>query len=214
MGLFERLGFPAGHATKIIDGQHPIASHAGGGAAPKPDMLPLPEGDGGKQAHCNRNILVAVSGKELDTELVTLACNLSKAKKGSVFVVFGIEVPRKLPIDAELPEETATASEALESAASVAQQVQVHVDPEIIQSRHFGQSLVEEAIAHECALLIVGLPYRIGLGGNFDLGETADYVLKNAPCKVWLVRGQRAELGEQREKSERSERPQSIGAAR
>ncbi|HLJ82067.1 MAG TPA: universal stress protein [Ktedonobacterales bacterium] len=214
MGLFERLGIPAGHATKIIDGQHPHAPHTGGGTAPKADMLPLPEGDDGKQAFCKRNILVAISGKELDTEIVTLACNLSKTKKGSVFVVFGIEVPRKLPIDAELPEETAAASSALETAANVAQQVQVHVDPEIIQSRHFGQSLVEEAIAHECILLIVGLPYQIGIGGNFDLGETADYVLKNAPCKVWLVRGQRAELGAQSEQSERSERPQSVGAAR
>ena len=214
MGLFERLGIPAGHATKIIDGQHPHAPHAGGGTTPKADMLPLPEGDDGKQAFCKRNILVAISGKELDTEIVTLACNLSKTKKGSVFVVFGIEVPRKLPIDAELPEETAAASSALETAANVAQQVQVHVDPEIIQSRHFGQSLVEEAIAHECILLIVGLPYQIGIGGNFDLGETADYVLKNAPCKVWLVRGQRAELGAQSEQSERSERPQSVGAAR
>jgi nucleotide-binding universal stress UspA family protein len=214
VGLFERLGIPAGHATKIIDGQHPHTPHAGGGTAPKADMLPLPEGDDGKAAFCKRNILVAVSGKELDTEIVTLACNLSKTKKGSVFVVFGIEVPRKLPIDAELPEETATASTALETAASVAQQVQVHIEPEIIQSRHFGQSLVEEAIAHECVLLIVGLPYQIGVGGNFDLGETADYVLKNAPCKVWLVRGQRAELGTQSEQSERSERRQSVGAAR
>lgn len=214
MGLFERLGIPAGHATKIIDGQHPDAPHAGGGTAPKPDMLPLPEGNDGKPAYCKRNILVALSGKELDTEIVTLACNLSKTKKGSVFVVYGIEVPRKLPIDAELPEETAAASGALETAASVAQQMQVHIEPEIIQSRHFGQSLVEEANAHECVLLIVGLPYHIGIGGNFDLGETADYVLKNAPCKVWLVRGQRAELSQQAEPEERAERPQAIGAGR
>lgn len=214
MGLFERLGLPAGHATKIIDGQHPDAPHAGGGTAPKPDMLPLPEGTDGKPANCKRNILVALSGKELDTEIVTLACSLSKTKKGAAFVVYGIEVPRKLPIDAELPEETAAASTALETAVSVAHQMQVHVEPEIIQSRHFGQSLVEEANAHECVLLIVGLPYRIGIGGNFDLGETADYVLKNAPCKVWLVRGQRAEIGEQAESGERTERPQSVGAAR
>lgn len=214
MGLFERLGFPAGHATKIIDGQHPSSAHHSNTNAPKADMLPLPEGDDGKQAQCRRNILVAVSGKELDSEIVTLACALSKAKKGSVFAVYGIEVPRKLPIDAELPEETATAGNALETAAGVAQQVQVHIEPEIIQSRHFGQSLVEEANAHECALLIIGLPYRLGIGGHFDLGETADYVLKNAPCKVWLVRGQRAELGEQSAKGERSERPQSVGASR
>lgn len=208
MGLLERLGFPGGHAAKIIDGQHPGLFSANGNA-PKPDMLPLPDDDAGKGAHCKRNVLVAISGKDLDNETVTLACNLAKAKKASVYVVYGIEVPRKLPIDAEMPAETQAAGIALERAASVAEQMHVRIDPEIIQSRHFGQSLVDEAGAHDCALVIVGLPYHLGMGGHFDLGETADFVLKNSPCRVWLVRGQRPEQPEP-QKPER----ESVGAAR
>jgi nucleotide-binding universal stress UspA family protein len=83
--------------------------------------------------------------------------------------------------------------------------------PEIVQSRHFGQSLVDETKAHECALLIVGLPYQSGLGGHFDLGETAEYALKNANCRVWLVRGQRPEGPVPAPKAER---PDVVGAAR
>lgn len=213
MGLLERLGFPAGHATKIIDGHHPGHLHTSG-KTPKPDMLPLPEDEDGQQAHHPRNILVAVTGTDLDNEVVTLACNLSKKKKGNVFAVYGIEVPRKLPIDAELPRETQAAGEALEQAADVAEQTSVRIEPEIIQSRNFGQSLVDEAIAHDCALLILGLSYHIGVGGNFDLGEAADYVLKNAPCRVWLVRGQRNDVEPRPEQGNRADRPESVGAAR
>lgn len=209
VGLFERLGFPSGRATKVIDGQHPEPLHTHTNA-PKPDMLPLPS-DHSKKWMC-RNILVASSGTDLDTEIVTIASNLAKTKKSSVFVVYGIEVPRKLAIDAEMAEQTQRAAEALDRMADVAEQMGVHIEPEIVQSRHFGQSLVDEAAAHDCALLILGLPYNVGLGGHFDLGDTADYVLKNASCRVWLVRGDRTEAPERGEKAERSE--SGVGAGR
>lgn len=167
---------------------------------PKPDMLPI-DGEDGKGAFCKRNIVVAITGTDLDTELLSLAGNIGKAKKANVFVVYGIEVPRKLAIDAEMPEETSTASQALERATQVAEQMHVHVEPEIVQSRNFGQSLVEEVRAHDCSLVILGLPYHVGMGGHFDLSETADYVLKNAPCRVWLVRGQAAQAAETGEAS-------------
>jgi nucleotide-binding universal stress UspA family protein len=174
-------------------------------------MLPI-EGEDGKGANCKRNIVVAVNGSDLDTELLSLACNIGKAKKANVYVVYGIEVPRKLAIDAEMPEETAVAGRALDRASRVAEQMHVHVEPEIVQSRNFGQSLVDEARAHECSLVILGLPYHVGMGGHFDLNDTADYVLKNAPCRVWLVRGQQAQTAESGD--EAPAQRESVGAAR
>lgn len=201
MGLLERLGLPTGRAAKIIDGQHPEQLHTSGNT-PKPDMLPLEDG---QNPNPKRNVLVAINGHDLDCETMTMACNIAKTKKSSVYAIYGIEVPRKLAIDAELPEETEAASEALERAAAVADQMHMHISPEIVQSRNFGQSLVEEARAHECALVILGLPYHLGVGGHFDLGEAADYVLKNAPCRVWLIRGQRPENADRPERTERRE---------
>jgi hypothetical protein len=32
------------------------------------------------------------------------------------------------------------------------------------------------------------LPYRKRFGGDFAIGRTIPYVLKNAPCSVWVVR--------------------------
>lgn len=174
---------------------------------PKPDMLPL-DGDNGKNPNCKRNIVVAVTGDELDTELVSLACNLAKAKKSNVYAVYGIQVPRKLAIDAEMPEQTAAATRALGRAEQLADQMHQHLAPEIVQSRNIGQSLVDEAKAHECTLVVLGLPYNVGVGGHFDLGDTADFVLKNSPCRVWLVRGQ------QTEPAPAESEPQALGAAR
>jgi nucleotide-binding universal stress UspA family protein len=213
VGLLERLGFPAGHATKIIDGYHPVEA-SGDDQRVKPDLLPLNEGDNGK-APCNRNVLVAISGDDLDTELVTLACQLSAAKKGNVYAVFGIEVPRKLPIDAEMPGETDDAHRALQHASDVAARLRIHVETEIVQSRSFGQSLVDEAEAHECALVILGLPFQQGVSGHFELGETAEYVLKNAPGRVWMVRGPRPQRSaDHDEHAERSERLEGIGVGK
>jgi nucleotide-binding universal stress UspA family protein len=192
VGLFGRLGFPAGRAAKVIDGQHPDPIQPNGNA-PKPDVLPLSEAEERQHIHTKRNVLVAISGKAVDDEVVSLACTVAKAKKVNVYVVYGIEVPRKLALDAEMPDETQAANEALDRASIIAEQLQVRVQPEIIQSRNFGQSLVDEAVAHECSLLVVGLPYQLGIGGHFDLGNTADYVLKNAMCRVWMIRGQCSE---------------------
>ena len=34
----------------------------------------------------------------------------------------------------------------------------------------------------------MGLAYRTKFGGDFAMGRTIPYVLKNAPCAVWVVR--------------------------
>ena len=191
MGLLDRLVSPGGRAEKVIEGRHLRGNHVGASeSTPKPDLLPLSEGQERERLSSGCNILVSLTGSDLDREVVTLACNAAKQKHAVAFAVYGIEVPRTLAVDAEMPDETRVANEALERAASVADQLNVHIEPEIVQSRNFGQSLVEEAEAHHCVLLIIGLPYNLGRNGGFDLDETVDYTLKNAPCRVWVVRGQ------------------------
>ena len=205
MSFLERL-LSQGMLPKVVDGRHPETNGAHTSeSTPKPDLLALPNDEEQQRTHCRRNVLVGLTGTDLDRELVTFACTIGKAKKVSVFVVYGIEVPRTLAVDAEMPEQTRHASEALDRATAVAEQLDVHIESEIIQSRHFGKSLVEEGEAHECALIILGLPYALAHGGNFDLGETADYVLKTAPCKLWLMRGAQPEKAGKPEKAEKAE---------
>ena len=37
-------------------------------------------------------------------------------------------------------------------------------------------------------LVIAGLPFRRRFGGDFAIGRTSPYILKNAPCAVWVIR--------------------------
>jgi nucleotide-binding universal stress UspA family protein len=209
VGLLGRLVFPSGgKAAKVIDGLHPAVNRPGADESTPTDILPLPEGQERREPSCKLNILVAVTGTELDKELVSLASNIAKQKKVDLYGVYGIQVPRTLPVDADMPGETGTARSALEHAETIADRIGAHMEAEIIQSRHYGQSLVDEADTHGCALVVLGLPYRVGRQGHFDLGETADYVLKNAPCRVWVVRGQPPEGGAKPEKMPASEQVQ------
>lgn len=192
MGILERL-VPSTH-RKVVDGVHQgIAQPEPRSAMPTAEILPL-SAEPGRPVK-KRNIIVAVSGSDLDNELVSLACQIAREKHEkkvdtSVVAVYGIQVPQTLPIDAEMEQETESANIALDRAQHVAESRHAQIEPEIIQSRHYGQSLVEEAESHDCALLILGLPYRLTRNGRFEMDDVADYVLKNASCRVWIVRGQ------------------------
>lgn len=191
MGLLERL-VPQRKAAKVIDGLHLMENHPGANESTpkpnmKPDMMPLPNE---QDPQCKKNVLVVVTGSVQDRELVTLACTIAKTKKSQVYAVYGIEVPRTLPVDAEMARESEQGNTALDSAVTVASQLNFPLEPEIVQSRSLGQSFVDESDVHGCSLIILGLPYRFGRSGQVCLDDTAQFVLKNAPHRVWMVRGE------------------------
>ena len=191
MGLLERL-VPQRKAAKVIDGLHLMENHPGANESTpkpnmKPDMMPLPNE---QDPQCKKNVLVVVTGSAQDRELVTLACTIAKTKKSQVYAVYGIEVPRTLPVDAEMARESEQGNTALDSAVTVASQLNFPLEPEIVQSRSLGQSFVDESDVHGCSLIILGLPYRFGRSGQVCLDDTAQFVLKNAPHRVWMVRGE------------------------
>jgi hypothetical protein len=43
--------------------------------------------------------------------------------------------------------------------------------------------------------MLLGLPYRTRLGGDFEIGRTIPYVFQNAPCRVLVVRESVVEAG-------------------
>jgi nucleotide-binding universal stress UspA family protein len=58
----------------------------------------------------------------------------------------------------------------------------------LLQARDVAAALVDEAIESGVDAILVGLPYRKRFGGDFVIGRTIPYVLKHAPCEVWIVR--------------------------
>ena len=134
------------------------------------------------------SVLAAVCGDESDEEVVRLACGLVKQNRSKLFILYVIEVPRYLPIDAEIPGETDTAEEVLTSMEAVAKEMRCRPHAELLQSRRVGAAVVQEAVEREVTAIVLGTAYR-GEFGNFSLGDTVPYVLEHSPCRVIVHRG-------------------------
>ena len=131
--------------------------------------------------------LVAVRGVECDDDVVRLACELLSAQKGKLYILHVIEVERGLPVDAEIDLATARGEEVLGHLEEVAAHYKCQTDAELIQARHAGSGLVQEAVEKAVDSIVLGLPYK-ERHGSFSMGKTIPYVLKNAPCRVILWR--------------------------
>ncbi len=132
-------------------------------------------------------ILVPVINTSASLDAVTAACALAKQRKGRVYVVHVIEVNRSLPLNAEMDAEARRGEALLRRAEEVAAAADFHVTGGLLQARDAGQAIVEDARDRSVDAIIIGVGYKRVLG-SFEIGRTADYVLKNAPCQVWVVR--------------------------
>jgi nucleotide-binding universal stress UspA family protein len=112
---------------------------------------------------------------------------MAKPVKGRIHVIYVIEVDRTLPLDAEITPEIAKGENVLANAERVATTSDYHIETDLLQAREVGPAVVDEAIERDVDLIVMGLPYKRRFG-EFNLGKTTPYVLKNAPCRVLVVR--------------------------
>jgi APA family basic amino acid/polyamine antiporter len=121
-----------------------------------------------------RNILVPVFGSKLDDDIVATAGRLAAAEQEEsggddgetrLHLVYVIEVPLALPLDAELPAEVEQeAQRALKRAGDVGEEYEdVKVAGEVVRARD------------------------IGAAKPAEIGAATEYVLKKAPCRVLLT---------------------------
>lgn len=132
-------------------------------------------------------ILVPVKGNGSDEEAIKVACSLARRNKCQVCALYVIEVARNLPLEAEIESEIKRSNEVLSRAISFADDMDYEIETTVVQSREAGPAIVDEAVEVGADLIVLGLPYKRRFG-QFNLGETALYVLKNAPCRVLLCR--------------------------
>jgi APA family basic amino acid/polyamine antiporter len=153
-----------------------------------------------------RNILVPVFGTKLDDDIVATAGRLAAAEQeegggdSHLEVVYVIEVPLTLPLDAVLPpEREAQAKRALLRAREIAEEYEdVEVTTETVRARKTGAGIIEAARRAGSEAIVVGgePPTKIRGGGRFggigagkpaEIGAATEYVLKKAPCRVLLT---------------------------
>jgi nucleotide-binding universal stress UspA family protein len=135
-----------------------------------------------------RRVVLALNGGPSDARIVSLVAEIARPIKAEMFAVHVVEIDWTLPIDADVAGGSEEAQRVLDLAESVAETHRQHMEPILLQARDVGAALVDEATERSADLLVVGLPYRKRFGGDFAIGRTIPYVLKNAPCAVWVVR--------------------------
>jgi nucleotide-binding universal stress UspA family protein len=135
-----------------------------------------------------KRAVIALTGAATDERVVRLACEIARPTKAELVGVHIVEIDWSLPLDAEIASRSEEAQRILDLAEGVAEDAHVPFETVLLQARDVGAALVDETSERAADLLILGLPYRQRFGGDFAIGRTILYVLKNAPCAVWVVR--------------------------
>lgn len=135
-----------------------------------------------------RRAVIALGGSPSDARIVRLVAELARPMKAEIAAVHVVEVGWSQPLDADIAGRSEVAQQILDVAEATAEQSKVRLEPVLLQAREVGAALVDEAIERSADLLVLGLSYRTRFGGDFAIGRTIPYVLKNAPCAVWVVR--------------------------
>ena len=139
-----------------------------------------------------RDALALVTGSPLDADVVSLACDLTRASKGCVWVLYVIEIDLSLPVDAEVSSETTRGEQTLQRMEQLGKSLKCKVEGDILQARDMGAAIVREAADREVDVIITGMPY-VERYGNPSLGEIAPYVLRHSHCRVVVYRGEQSE---------------------
>lgn len=137
-----------------------------------------------------KSVLFPVHGDGFNDTPLWLACNLTKASKGKIYVVYVIEVPRELPVDADIPFENQRSEGILQKIELLGKKYRGNIEASILQARDAGPAVIQEAAERDVDAIVIGLNYKRRFG-VFDLGKTAPYVLKNASCPVFLLQAGR-----------------------
>jgi nucleotide-binding universal stress UspA family protein len=132
--------------------------------------------------------VIALSGGSSDERIIRLVVSLARGADVELIAVHVVEIDWTLPLDADVAGQSDEAQRILDMAEAVAEAGKVRIEPVLLQARDVGAALVDEASERGADLLVTGLPYRKRFGGDFAIGRTIPYVLKNAPCAVWVVR--------------------------
>jgi nucleotide-binding universal stress UspA family protein len=126
--------------------------------------------------------IIALAGGARDDRTIRLVAEMARLNHAELVGVHVVEIEWSLPLDADIAARSEEVQQILDEAETVAESVKVR------QAREVGAALVDEAAERAADLLVVSLPYRKRFGGDFAIGRTVPYVLKHAPCAVWVVR--------------------------
>ena len=161
--------------------------------APFTETLKAPAAFGPALALEYRRILVPVVPGQSSDDALDVACRLAAERGATILALTVIEVPLGLAY-ADVPdEEEQAANRELDEARAIGESYGVTVLPRLRRSRNAGQAIVEEARIRNAEIIVLGAPAKaLGRRKRAVFGNTVDFVLRNAPCRVMVATGRQA----------------------
>jgi APA family basic amino acid/polyamine antiporter len=147
--------------------------------------LPLPVGPAIALEY--RNILVPVVGGPESDEAMDVACRLAAERRASIAALSVIELPLELSLEARLEAQEEAADEQLDEARAIGDSYGVGVATRLVRSRSAGRAIVDEATRRQSEIIVMGAPRGGRRAGKAIFGDTVDFVLKHAPCRVMVA---------------------------
>lgn len=138
-----------------------------------------------------RRVLAPVNGGLGDARLIDSLAAMCHQFKPRFTLVYVVEVPQAMPLDAELPAELAR-GEAVLGAAETELRKRIgdkngEILTELLQARSAGAAIVDEAMDQRADAVVMATENRL-THGKITLGDSVNYVMKNCPCEVLLLR--------------------------
>lgn len=181
-------------------GYHQPAAHNDGrqSGAPPPADISSEGRPGPSEEGCElipKKILVPYRGTPQEERLLRSVCKTALAHRARLTVVRVLEVPMALQLDASNPPGKDRAEEHLQQARAILASTGIKAETCLLPAREAGPAIVAAAQAQGADLIVLEAPSEKPPGQS-SLGRTVEYLLKKAPCEVWVSRLVRQAEGE------------------
>lgn len=135
--------------------------------------------------------LVYVTGGPEDARLMQIVRQMARQPNTHITLAYVVEVQQSIPLDAELPAEVVRGEQVLHEAGMIATSCvggkSDHVSTELLQARSAGAAIVDQAMDEDADIILLACSVHRKFG-RLTVGETVDYVLRNAACEVHVIR--------------------------
>jgi nucleotide-binding universal stress UspA family protein len=132
-------------------------------------------------------IVVPVQGDVLSDRLVALASQMAKFRGATMDVLYIVEVPLTLPINAVSEDQKVAAEDTFKRATRIADRYNVTINKRMQAARQAGPTIVQYARDHNADLLLLGDVPKVNRRGTM-YARSVEYVFEHAPCEVLIDR--------------------------
>ena len=128
-----------------------------------------------------------IAGQSSDAAM-DVACRLASERRSRIVALSVLEVPLDRGLTDRFPDLEVAANDELDEAVAIGDSYGVRVLTRLERAHAAGPAIVSEADARNAEIIVLGSPRRqLTAGQSAVFGNTVDYVLKHANCRVLVT---------------------------